>query len=153
MLGFVLRDLMRGAHVIAGAIWLGGSIVYALALVPAFRLLKADPQLSARIGDLFRRLVNLCIGVLVVSGVYLIFDRLNTTTVGAAYIVVLAVKVAAALGMIALAVYQAQEARRPAKRRGRMWRIAPLTILWLGVATFLLGTTLTGLYEMAVVAK
>lgn len=150
MLGFVLRDVMRGAHVIAGAVWLGGSVVYALVLLPAFRLAAAEPELSARVGALFRRLVNLCIGVLVVSGVYLIFDRLNTTTVGAAYVVTLTIKVAAALAMIALAVYQAQEALRPAKRRGRMWRIAPLGILWLGVVTFLLGTTLTGLYEIAV---
>ena len=123
--------------------------MYALVLAPAFRAAGASPALSAQVGALFRRLVNLCIAVLVITGVYLIFDRLNTTSVGAAYVVTLAIKVAAALAMVALAVYQAQEARRPAKRRGRLWRIAPLSILWLGVATFLLGTTLTGLYEAA----
>lgn len=149
MLGFILRDVMRTAHVIAGAVWLGGSIVYALALVPAFKLTGASPAVSAQVGAYFRRLVNLCVGVLVVSGVYLVFDRLNTTTVGVAYVVTLAAKVIVALAMIALAVYQAQEARRPAKRRGRLWRTAPLVILWLGVAAFLLGTTLTGLYESA----
>ena len=147
MLGFILRDVMRTAHVIAGGIWLGGSIMYALVLVPAFRLAGAPPAVSVQVGAYFRRLVNLCAGVLVATGVYLIFDRLNTTTVGVAYVVTLAVKVIVALVMIALAVYQAQEARRPAKRRGRLWRTAPLVILWLGVAAFLLGTTLTGLYE------
>lgn len=121
--------------------------MYALVLVPAFRLVGVPAALGAQVGALFRRLVNLCIGVLVVSGVYLVFDRLNTTAVGAAYVVTLALKVLVALGMIALAAYQAQEARRPAKRRGRLWRIAPLGILWLGVAAFLLGTTLTGIFE------
>lgn len=150
MLGFVLRDLMRTAHIIAGGAWLGGSIVYALVLVPAFRLGGAAPALSAQVGALFRRLVNLCIGVLLVSGVYLVFDRLTSTAVGAAYVVTLAIKIAAALAMMALAVAQAQEALRPAKRRGRLWRIAPLGILWLGIVTFLLGATLTGLYEVSV---
>jgi len=57
------------------------------------------------------------------------------------------VKVLAALAMFGLAAYQAQEARRLAKKRGRMWKLAPQLILWLGVLTFLLGATLTGLYE------
>ena len=138
---------MRTAHVLAGGVWVGGSVIYLLVIVPALRLSGAGGQVATQIAALFRRLVNICIGVLVLSGVYLIFDRLASTTVGVTYVVVLAIKTLAALAMIALAAYQAQEARRLAKMRGRMWRVAPLLILWLGVLTFLLGATLTGLFE------
>lgn len=147
MLAFVLRDLMRTAHVLAGGVWVGGSVIYLLVIVPALRVSGAGGQTAAQIAALFRRVVNVCIGVLVISGVYLIFDRLASTTVGAAYVITLAVKTLAALAMIGLAAYQAQEARRLAKLRGRMWRLTPVLILWLGVLTFLLGATLTGLFE------
>ncbi len=144
---FLLRDLMRTAHVLAGGVWVGGSVIYLLVIVPALRVSGAGSQVAAQIAVLFRRIVNICIGVLVLSGVYLIFDRLASTTVGVAYVVTLAVKTLAALAMIGLAAFQAQEARRLPKLRGRMWRMTPLLILWLGVLTFLLGATLTGLFE------
>lgn len=147
MFPFVLRDLMRTAHVLAGGVWVGGSVIYLLVIVPALRLSGAGGQVAAQIATLFRRVVNICIGVLVLSGVYLIFDRLASTTVGPEYVVTLAIKTLAALAMIGLAAYQAQEARRLAKLRGRMWRVTPVLILWLGVLTFLLGATLTSLFE------
>ena len=65
-----------------------------------------------------------------------------------AYLVVLVVKVVAALAMFMLALFQAQEARRPVRQRGRWWRQTPRYILALGVLTFLLGTTLTVLFEI-----
>lgn len=144
---FAITDFMRTVHVLAGGVWVGGSVVYLLVILPALRVGGAGAATGAMIGGLFRRLVNICIGLLLLSGVYLVFDRLTATSVGAAYIVTLVVKVLAALAMFGLAAYQAQEARRLAKRRGRMWKLAPQLILWLGVLTFLLGATLTGLYE------
>lgn len=144
---FLLRDLMRTAHVLAGGVWVGGSVIYLLVIVPALRVSGAGSQVAAQIAVLFRRIVNICIGVLVLSGVYLIFDRLASTMVGVAYVVTLVVKTLAALAMIGLAAFQAQEARRLPKLRGRMWRMTPVLILWLGVLTFLLGATLTGLFE------
>ncbi|MGH2518053.1 MAG: hypothetical protein ACRDHP_20610 [Ktedonobacterales bacterium] len=144
---FAITDFMRTVHVLAGGVWVGGSVVYLLVILPALRAGGAGAATGALVGGLFRRLVNVCIGLLLLSGVYLVFDRLTATSVGAAYIVVLIVKVLAALAMFGLAAYQAQEARRLAKRRGRMWKLAPQVILWLGILTFLLGATLTGLYE------
>lgn len=143
----VLRDLMRTAHVLAGGVWVGGSIVYLLVITPALRLGKSGAEVGAEINRLFRSLVNLAIGVLLLSGMYLIFDRLTTTSVGSAYVAVLVVKVLVALAMFGLAAYQAQEARRLARHRGRLWRATPRVILLLGLAAFLLGTILTGLFE------
>ena len=146
-MSYALTDLMRTIHVLAGGVWVGGSLMYLLVIGPAFRLTKPAPEVSAQVARLFRQLVNICIGALLLTGVYLIFDRLSLVTIGAAYLVVLVVKVLAALAMFVLALFQAQEARRPAKQRGRLWRQAPRYILALGVLTFLLGTTLTVLFE------
>ncbi|HEV2457810.1 MAG TPA: hypothetical protein VGS80_05555 [Ktedonobacterales bacterium] len=146
---FALTALMRTAHVVAGGVWVGGSVVYLYVIAPALRASGAPPETGAAIAALFRRLVNACIGVVLVTGVYLVFDRLSSLSVGAAYVIVLAVKIALALTMIFLAVYQAQEARRVASLRGRLWKVAPLWILALGLATFLLGGVLTGMFEAA----
>ena len=146
-MSYALTDLMRTIHVLAGGVWVGGSLMYLLVIGPAFRLTKPAPEVSAQLARLFRQLVNICIGALLLTGVYLIFDRLSLVTIGAAYLVVLVVKVLAALAMFVLALFQAQEARRPAKQRGRWWRQTPRYILALGVLTFLLGTTLTVLFE------
>ena len=143
----ILATLMRTAHTLAGGVWIGGSLVYLVVITPALRLGKAAPEVSARMGGLFRRLVNVCIMTLLFSGVYLTFDRLSATTVGVAYLVALGVKIALALAMFTLAALLAQEARRPARRRG-LWRMAPQVILTLGVVVFLLGATLTTLFEV-----
>lgn len=143
-----LSVVMRTAHMLAGAVWIGGSVMYLLVITPALRLGKAAPEVGAHMAAQFRRLVNISIVTLVLSGVYLMFDRL-TTTVGVAYVVTLAVKIALALTMFGLALFQAQEARRPARLRGRMWRIAPRLILALGIVVFLLGATLNGLFDVA----
>ena len=144
----ILATLMRTAHTLAGGVWIGGSIVYLVVITPAMRLGKAAPEVSARMGELFRRLVNVCMVTLLFSGVYLTFDRLSATTVGVAYLVALGVKIALALAMFTLAALLAQEARRPARLRGQLWRMAPRAILALGVGVFLLGATLTALFEV-----
>ncbi len=143
----IISTLMRTAHVLAGGVWVGGSVIYLSVIIPALRASHADALVAARVAALFRRVVNICIGVLLISGVYLIFDRLASTTVGVAYVAVLVAKVVAALAMILLAVFQAQEARRPARKRGRLWKHAPRWILGLGILTFLLGVTLTTIFE------
>ena len=144
----ILATLMRAAHVLAGGVWVGGSIVYLVVIAPALRLAKAAPEVSAQVGGLFRRLVNVCMVTLLLSGVYLTVDRLTATTVGVVYLVTLGVKIALALAMFTLAALQAQEARRPARRRGRLWRDAPRWILALGSVVFLLGATLVALFEI-----
>lgn len=147
-MSYALTDLMRTIHVLAGGVWVGGSVVYLLVIGPAFRLTRPAPEVSAQVARLFRQVVNICIGALLLTGVYLIFDRLSLIAIGPAYLVVLVVKVVAALAMFMLALFQAQEARRPVRQRGRWWRQTPRYILALGVLTFLLGTTLTVLFEI-----
>ncbi len=149
---FVLRDVMRVAHLLAAGTWIGGSVVYLLVIGPALRLAKAAPEVGAQIAKLFRQLVNWCIGVLVASGVFLTFDRLTSVEVGIPYVIVLALKVATAITMFLLALYIAQEARRRPDRRAPLWKMAPRYILGLGIVTFLLGATLVQIYESSLVA-
>ena len=122
--------------------------MYLVVITPALRLGKAPPEVGAQVARLFRGLVNVCIGALVVTGVFLVFDRLSTVTAGTAYIVVLTLKILVALTLFGLALYQAQEARRlGAQIAARSGESAPRLILALGVVAFLLGVTLMLLFE------
>src|SRR5258708_1418516 len=147
MLLFALRDAMRTAHVLAAGAWIGGSIVYLLVITPALRIGEASREVGARIAALFRSLVNAAIGVLLVTGVFLIADRLGAGAGTITYLGALGLKIVVSLAMFGLALYQAQEARRPAKRRAEFYRQGPRWILALGLAAFALGTTLTLIFE------
>jgi uncharacterized membrane protein len=148
---FVLTDLMRSVHIVAASVWIGGSVVYMLVIVPTLRASKADAELSRQMGEVFRRLVQICMGALLLSGVYLIVDRLSGARVGVAYVVVLTIKIIVSLTMMTLALVQAQEARRLLAHRGRLYYVLPRWILALGVVALVLGVTLTGLYEAGIV--
>jgi hypothetical protein len=96
-------------------------------------------------------MINLCIGVLLLTGAYLTFDRLTQTTLGLSYMIVLGLKIVAALSMFLLAIYLAQSnVRRLAKRTTRLSRIAPQLMLALGIAIFILGALLNALFEVAI---
>jgi putative copper export protein len=151
----VLRVVMRTVHLVAASAWVGGSIFYLVALLPGLRAGGPAPQVAARVARQFRQIVNVCMGALLVSGVYLTFDRLTNTTLGTAYVVVLGLKIAVALGLFALALYQAQEGvsrLRAARNRAALWKATPRLILALGLLAFVLGTVLTSIYELSAVA-
>ncbi|MBV9256908.1 MAG: hypothetical protein JO215_02700 [Ktedonobacteraceae bacterium] len=146
-----IRTLVRVAHILAGAAWVGGSIFYLLVVMPALRSVGPAPALAAKIAELFKRMVNICVGVLLLTGGYLVFDRLTQTTLGLPYLVVLGIKIVAAIGMFVLAIYMAQSnIRRLAKRSTRLSRVAPQLMLSLGILVFILGALLNGLFEMSI---
>jgi uncharacterized membrane protein len=148
-----IRLIVRAAHTIAAAAWVGGSIFYLVVVLPALRSGGPAPAVAAQIAALFRRMVNICIGVLLLSGVYLMFDRLTQTMLGWPYLVVLGLKIAAALGMFVLAIYLGQSnVRRLAKRSTRLSKVAPQLLLALGILAFLLGALLNTLFEAASVS-
>jgi len=92
--------------------------------------------------------VNVCMGVLLLSGAYLTFDRLTLTALGWPYLVVLGLKIALAAGMFILAIYLGQSnIRRLAKRTTRLSKAAPQLMLALGIVVFILGALLNGLFE------
>ena len=145
-----MRTLVRTLHILAGTAWVGGSLFYLLVVQPALRSFGPAPALAANIAELFKRIVNVCIGVLLLTGGYLVFDRLTQTTLGLPYLIVLGIKIVAALGMFVLALYMAQSnIRRLAKRSTRLSRVAPQLMLALGIVIFILGALLNSLFEMS----
>ena len=148
---FEIRLIVRTAHLLAAAAWVGGSIVYIVVILPSFRMGGAAPEIYARIATLFRNMVNICVGVLLLSGAYLMFDRLTTTSLGWPYLTILGVKIIAAIGMFVLAIYLGQSnIRRLAKRTTRFSRVAPQLMIALGILVFLLGALLNGMFEATI---
>ena len=146
-----IRLIVRAAHILAAAAWVGGSILYLVAVLPALRSSGPAPAVAAQIAALFRRMVNICIGVLLLTGAYLMFDRLTQTVLGWPYLVVLGLKIAAAIVMFVLAIYLGQSnIRRLAKRSTRLSRAAPQLMLALGIIVFILGALLNGLFEATI---
>src|SRR5438270_11062578 len=115
-----IRLIMRAAHILAAAAWVGGSIFYLAVALPALRNGGSAPGVAGQIAALFKRVGNICMGVRLLSGAYLTFDRLATTTLGWPYLVVLALKISVALTLLVLAIYLGQSTiRRLAKRTAR----------------------------------
>ena len=128
--------------------------MYLVVIMPALRLAGPAPKISAAIAANFKRLTNLCIGVLLLSGGYLVFDRLTQTTLGWPYLLVLLLKILSALILFALAFYMGQsDARRIARRATRFSRAAPQLMVALGILVFMLGALLNLLYELALAPK
>jgi len=148
---FEIRLIVRTAHLLAAAAWVGGSILYLVVVLPALRIGGPAPEVSVQIATLYRRMVNICIGVLLLSGVYMMFDRLTSTSLGWPYLVVLGIKIIAALAMFVLAIYLGQSnIRRLAKRTTRFSKAAPQLMLALGMLVFLLGALLNGIFEATI---
>jgi uncharacterized membrane protein len=141
--------LVRLAHILAAAVWVGGSFMYLVIVIPALRSGGPAPEIAAKVAELFKQMVNICVGVLLLTGMYLTFARLTTTTLGLSYVVILALKIVAALGLFILAMYLGQSGiRRIAKRTTRLSKVAPQLMLALGLLVFVLGALLNTLFEV-----
>lgn len=150
-LASVLLVIVRVVHILAATAWVGGSIMYSFVVIPALRLGGATPVVASNVANLFKRMVNICIGVLLLTGAYLTFDRLTQTTLAIPYVVVLGLKIAGAIGLFILALYVGQSnIRRLAKRTTRLSRVAPQLMLALGILVFILGAILNQLFVMTV---
>lgn len=146
-----VRLVVRAIHIIAATAWVGGSIFYQFIAIPALRATGTLPVLAGQIAALFKRMVNICIGVLLLSGVYLTFDRLTQTTLGLPYLIVLMVKIVAAILLFVLALYLGQSnIRRLAKHTTRLSKAAPQLMLALGIVIFVLGALLNSLFEATI---
>lgn len=146
-----IRLIVRTVHILAAAAWVGGNILYLVAVIPALRSGGTAPGVGSQIAAHFRRLVNICVGVLLLTGAYLAFDRLTSTSLGWPYLVVLGLKIVIALAMFVLAIYIGQSnIRRLAKRTTRLSKAAPQLVLALGILVFLLSALLTGLFEASI---
>lgn len=145
----LFRIGLRWLHALAAVMWIGGSLFFWLVLRPALEGLP-DPgvrgPLAARIAKEFQGLVQLAIGVLVLTGALIGLDRLSQSeVVSSLYVGVLALKVALAVGMFWLAL---RIARRRSGSGPAPGRVSPQTvILTLGLVVYLLAEVLKILFE------
>ena len=154
--------VVRWAHLVSAAAWVGGSLFYLLVLRPA---LRRSPESSGVVNlaaaSEFRALVDTSIFVLLATGVILTFDRLTPGVVGVPYVVTLSVKIALSVWMFALArdrrrrtplLEAYREPSPPATTR--LQKVARgvsgyNAVVILGIVVFLLSDLLKVLFEMA----
>ncbi|MBM4405312.1 MAG: hypothetical protein FJ039_03895 [Chloroflexi bacterium] len=162
------RAIVRWLHAIAAVVWVGGSIFYLFALRPSLaeaNLAAARGPFEALISKHFRTLVDAAIITLILTGVIITFDRLQSAPITALYYTVLALKLLAALSMFLLArdlgtrlgrlgrraaAPQAEPTLAepsPAKQGWRRMLSPSRLILALGLIAFLLSALLVHIYE------
>ena len=95
----ILFLIIRAVHAVTAAIWVGGGIVLIVVIMPALRRRAEDggqKNLAATVAASFGRFASGAIGVFVLTGGVLTFERLAQPGVTPAYGAVLGLKVALA---------------------------------------------------------
>ena len=154
--------VVRWMHLMASALWVGGSLFYLFALRPALRRFpEAGRVINEATAAEFRALVDTSIFVILITGIVLTFNRLTAGVVGPAYFMVLSAKIAFSVWMFILA-----RGRRRRNALLDMYRESPEppsgafqkiirtisgynAIAILGVMVLLLSDLLKTLYEVA----
>jgi len=148
----IARLLLRLAHALAAVLWLGGGAYYIVALRPAIR--DADPavQAAARAAQReFGEWASVATLILIGTGVILSFDRLTDGRGTAVYVILLAIKIVAALVAFGLTGTFASRSRgRRASGKGKPRINRSWLILSLGTAAFVIGVTLSALYPTGI---
>ena len=144
------RMLLRLAHAVAAALWLGGGAYYVLALRPALR--SADPA-AREVGRAaqaeFGEWASAATIILIATGVVMTFDRLTNGQGTTAYVILLGIKIVAAIAAFWLTGTFVRSARsRPRKSKtliNRSW-----LILTLGTIAFVVGIALSVVYPTGI---
>ena len=95
----IILLIIRWLHAVAAVAWIGGGIFYWVVLRPALRSSDISRSVARFAGPEFAQLVSLAMGVLLITGAVLAFDRLTDQTATAAYVTVLVIKVVMAAWM------------------------------------------------------
>lgn len=148
----VLILAIRWLHNTAAVAWVGGGLFYLLVLRP--RLKGSRGIEDAGIARDFRALVTMAMGLLLITGAILTFNRLTSGFVGPAYVITLVVKVSLAFYMFYLVRFLRRRTYpedEPIAGSGpRRWRTllsSANTVVALGVIVFLLADILRALFE------
>jgi uncharacterized membrane protein len=141
--------ILRLAHGLAAAVWVGGGAYYVLAVRPNVRGRDDEEsrQLAAAIQREFGEWAAVATIVMVASGVILMFDRLSGGQGTAFYVSLLVAKIVAAVIAFWMAgVLQPSRRRTGRRRTGRL--NAAWIVLGLSAFAFLAGALLTTLYPV-----
>lgn len=144
-----LMVVVRYAHAVAAIAWIGGSIFHALVLRP---LTVAHPdkmgQAMSLIGSAYREIIDIAVVTLVVSGLILMFSRIQGNEATVAWAIVLAVKITLALVMFFLVWRRRRSSTSEAATTGFASKLLGYnSVLFLGLVIFLLASILGELVE------
>lgn len=144
-----LMVAVRYAHAVAAIAWIGGSIFHALILRP---LTVAHPdkmgQAMSLIGPAYREIIDIAVVTLVVSGLILMFSRIQGNETTVAWAIVLAVKIALALGMFFMVWRRRRISASDRATTGIASKLLGYNaVLFLGLVIFLLASILGELVE------
>lgn len=140
---------VRYAHAVAAIAWIGGSIFHALILRP---LTVAHPdkmdQAMSLIGPAYREIIDIAVVTLVVSGLILMFSRIQGNEATVAWAIVLAVKIGLALGMFFMVWRRRRISASDRATTGIASKLLGYNaVLFLGLVIFLLASILGELVE------
>jgi uncharacterized membrane protein len=141
--------VLRLAHGLAAAIWVGGGFYYVFAVRPKVR--GADNDEARAIGSAMQRefgeWASVATIVMIASGVILMFERLSGGQGTLVYVSLLIIKIVAAVVAFWMAGVLKPAARREVPTRSRTRTVdAAWLILGLSALAFLIGALLTTLY-------
>jgi len=145
----IARMLLRLAHALAAALWLGGGAYYVLALRPALR--NADPaarELARAAQSEFGEWASVATIILIATGVVMSFDRLTNGQGSSTYVVLLGIKIVAAIAAFWLTGTFVRNARR--RRQSNSIISRSWLILMLGTIAFVIGVALSVVYPTGI---
>ena len=144
-----LMVLVRYAHGIAAISWVGGSIFHALILRP---LTTAQPEKMASamslIAPVYREIIDIAVVTLIVSGIILMFSRIQGSEATVSWAIILGIKIALALWMFYIVWHRRRMSSEESVREGVASKLLGYNaILALGLIVFLLANVLRELVE------
>ena len=142
---------VRYGHGIAAVAWLGGSLFHVFALTP---LVAAYPQQMAPAMSLikpaYREMVDISVAVLIVTGLILMFSRIQSNEATIAWAIVLSVKVALALWMFYIVWRRRRTTGEGAPSEGFASKLLGYNwLLGFGLVVFMLAGVLREMVETA----
>jgi len=144
LFGELLLGGVRLSHALAAALWVGGTLVFAL--LPASSEATSAFRLTSRA---FREALRVGIGVFVLSGALLAVERLGSAQLPPAYFGILVLKVALGTWMFFVA---RQIGAPPVHASGRLglWARAEYRVLAIGIVVYALAIALRMMYESVI---
>ncbi len=148
-----LMLMVRYAHGVAAIAWIGGSLFHAAALRPL--VVAAPSQMRpamSLIGPAYREIVDISIVTLIVSGLLLMFYRIQGDDATIAWASVLAVKIALAVGMFYIVWRNRRGEKGESVVNGNIASrlLGYDALLALGMTAFLLATVMRKLIETVI---
>lgn len=152
----ITRLLLRLAHAISAAAWLGGGAYYVIALRPHLRTADESARAVAREAQReFGRWATLATLIMIGSGVVLMYDQLSGGRGSLVYVILLVIKVGAAAAAFRLSGAFSRRRVAPVRTRAKVqprptWIDRAWLILWLGTLAFVLGVALSVFYPSGI---